>query len=387
MVHLAPDGTLESHEVTAEAGYFGTFSPEEWKLFPDGQGAYLLGHRNQPLVDRIDTVLALSRTRLSPGTLSPGSATYGMEYVLGDDGAYALEHGFANGQNWSKTYTFDPVTLDVLGSSFVTSGQPEPSQLRLRFAVAGGGVQLSGPGAPAAAVAAAASGAVAQAPAHATQISDGVWAGWGSGPTVMLQDPLDLAETVWPVVNATLEGANLSQRPGIGLFGKGHTVERALPFRHASIRIVPRDQAYWRQREPEIFREVDERSRYFATIGAGPPEGDTAFLCNGVLIGNFDRARDVHEKPVSLERLRYAPLLENAVIERLIEANKAYRDKLKYACFPDERGPEYNSNSYIAGILNATAMAHPRFPYLSLWRYPGWSKPVPTKEFDSSKGH
>jgi hypothetical protein len=270
----------------------------------------------------------------------------------------------------------------VTNSTFVTSNGTQPSNLRLQFATAGGGVYLSGPTVSPASTFATLSGTPAAPMGNATQVSAGLWAGWSSAPAVMVANETPVAATSWPFAAGAPDASNSSILPGVGVFAKAHTIIEFPVFRHVSIRIVPRDQDFWRQREPDIFKEFDvQTERYFGTIGAGLPTGDTGVSCSGVLTSDFNRQMDVQREARAFERLRYANAAENLVIAELIAANRSYADHLRYECFPDVGENEYNSNSYAAGILKLIGLPYPKFPAIGQWMYPGWSKAVPSSEF------
>ena len=110
------------------------------------------------------------------------------------------------------------------------------------------------------------------------------------------------------------------------------------------------------------------------------------------LISGINRANDVNLPPASaeeLELLDYPPFLEDNLIARLLQLNANYNahSPVRYACFPDEGGLEYNSNSYTAGLLKAAGIRLPWFPLIRVnpttgfVEYPGWTKPVPKDQF------
>jgi hypothetical protein len=86
--------------------------------------------------------------------------------------------------------------------------------------------------------------------------------------------------------------------------------------------------------------------------------------------------------PHVIERLQYSPVLEDELIEKLFAFDRNYPDDLAYECFPDPGTNEFNSNSYISGLLNRADLPHPAFPFFYKYLYPGWTKPVPASEFD-----
>jgi len=168
-----------------------------------------------------------------------------------------------------------------------------------------------------------------------------------------------------------------------GILVKSHTIVVG-PYRHLSIRIVPYDQERWRNLRPADFGNLDAYGKWYATIGAGPPDGDISTFCatNSTLVSKVNREADVGEVPDWLERLQYMPLQEDEIIERLFAFDINYSDDLVYECFPDAGTNEYNSNSYVSGLLGAAGLPLPEEPSRNLWRYPGWTKPVPGPEFE-----
>ncbi len=172
--------------------------------------------------------------------------------------------------------------------------------------------------------------------------------------------------------------------PETGIFAKGHAV--GFPFYHVAIRIVPKNQAYWRQREVErlggVFTQKLDRL-WYATVGAGP----TRLPCDGFLASDTNRARDVNVPPTHLERLAVPQSQEDIKIGLLLDRDARYNDaRLRYACLPDFPLADntYNSNSFARGLLNASGLPVPAFPSddSDLAEFPGWEKPVPSSEFD-----
>lgn len=357
------DGGLVAHELDGE---WNEFRPDEYYLLPDGQGGLLLGHRKGPHILRFDAgdELAASSMLLQEGD----GYTYGTEYVLGDGAAYVLLHGASNNglAHWSSAVAFDPGTLDRLAVLPLASQLPAPSHLRLQFALAGGGVYLSGPDGTS---------------AHLTPLGGEAWAGWSDGPALLMGAAPPVAETEWASPAGTTQRTNVAFHPGYGVFAKTH---RILRFgRHVSLRIVPRDQDYWVQRQPSLFANVDSEGRRYATLGAGPGDADTGAACDGSLrlVSAFNRPADVSAEPDLMEKLRYARATENALIDRLIDLDHNYDDDLPYCFVPPTEGHLYNSNSYISGLLRAADIRRPVTPGIFLVFFPGWAKPVPATEF------
>jgi len=367
VVEIAEGGVMTVHTLPMGPTDWNTFRPEDYRLLPDGQGGFLLGHRAQPLVVHITADYEFAGlSRLFDTT---GMSTYGSEYVLGDDGAHLLVHGMAsNGaQHWTRDVRFDPLSLTVTGLVQVGPVQASPTYLRLQYATAGGGINVSGPTTPGG--------------GHAAPVAGDVWGGWSGGPATILATYAAKAETEWPSRQGTARGTNVAFMPGYGIYAKSHTAGRL--GGHVSVRIVPRDQAHWLLTRPDDFKYVDERGRRFATIGAGPPTQDTGAACDGslLLVSAVDREGDVFEPPHWLEKLEYSIPLENDVIQHLFGLDAFYADNLPYCFLAPPFTPFYNSNSYSGGLIKAAGVPRPLTPAIYGLFYPGWFKPVPAGIF------
>jgi hypothetical protein len=275
-------------------------------------------------------------------------------------------HGLTGSSHWTRALRFDPLSLATTGASLLADRLTAPTHTRLQFALAGGGAHVSGPD-----------------NGHATSIGGGAWAGWVNGPALVAGGTVARAHTEWPSRQGTAQGANAAFHPGFGLFAKAHPVSLG---RHLSLRIVPKEQDYWLAARPDLFVHRDERGRYFAALGAGPPEGDSTTQC-GVkpLISDFNRDADVYTPPEIMEQLRISASRERESLKRLIARDAAYGDRLWY-CFAPVFGTDfYNSNSYIAGVLRAAQIPRPITPTIFFLRYPGWLKPVPPAAFGTAQ--
>lgn len=187
-----------------------------------------------------------------------------------------------------------------------------------------------------------------------------------------------------------LQGRGAAAGP-YGVFFKGHFIFVGdVPLgKHASLHLVPRDQAAWRQFRPDLFNDtqVDARGLAFATLGAGPGsnhvrELDSSHICPSgkALTGAWNFETDVHRQAVDYEPVRVAPASENALMLRLLTAAGNYRDQLPY-CFDPHLAPAYyNSNSFVSGVLRGLDVPSPQAPRVPS-RYLGWGKPVPRTEF------
>jgi hypothetical protein len=190
------------------------FYPDDSRLMPDGHGGLLLGKRKTPSVVRIDRDYQVVATN---ATILPvdGSTRYETEYVLSEDGAYALVNSvrtislrpFAYAYE-SKVVQFDPETLQEISDAVLGVPMTEPQHLRLKFALAGGGVYAVGPTAafvvnPTVDVAGFAAGG------NATHVASGLWSGWsgtGTPSSAPGTEPV-IAQNRW-AYTAGLENAN-----------------------------------------------------------------------------------------------------------------------------------------------------------------------------------
>ena len=210
----------------------------------------------------------------------------------------------------------------------------------------------------------------------------GVWGGWSSDPSLTTGGSAHLATSVWPTSAGDVHGSNASVDQHFGIFAKGHSV--AVVGHHASIRIVPRNGGLWHAQFPDIFANRDSDGHYFATMGAGPPPpNDSTTSCDSYpLVSATNRVGDLNEPATDLERLEYVPMKEDQIILRLLQHDIQYRDDLMYCWSPDGIRT-FNSNSYAAGLLNASSIPLPLFPRVPLSFYVGWTHPVPKAQFDA----
>jgi len=223
---------------------------------------------------------------------------------------------------------------------------------------------------------------------------NGVWIGEGSvellsGPTIA---PADFS---FQSGSGNRQGQKApASPPDFGIFAKVQFVG-LLPnhnwnveaYYHVSIRFTPRHPAPWRTvfqaRYPDRWQYLsqprDKNNHWFFTIGAGSEGGG---ICGGRLVSDLDRTGDIHKPASWLGRLDYEPTREDELIQRLLDLDRAYDDKLPYDCFPDAGTNTYNSNSYAAGLLNAAGIPLPALQRVPRpFFFPGWTKPVPPAQF------
>jgi len=148
---------------------------------------------------------------------------------------------------------------------------------------------------------------------------------------------------------------------------------------HVSIRIEPENQA--RYANDERFENADPATgARFATIGAGPDEGDgvlRVLRAESRLVGALNRDRDVHKRKNEQITLDLQGRDEDDVIAALFEAEANYQDNLRYEPWPEKLPNAYNSNSFVSGILQAVGLQAPSVKS----NVPGYDRPVPAESF------
>jgi len=188
---------------------------------------------------------------------------------------------------------------------------------------------------------------------------------------------------------------------------------------HTSIKLEPENQAKYAN-DPR-FQNIDSNNKRFATIGAGPDNLDVLKIVPNWL-GNLNagetvlgfsdginRRRDINITNKAWESANLVPKeLDDFYINKLLAINAGYNNKLGYELFPDSRDQNYNSNSYVAGLLNSANIKTdilPRVPiiitaedlqdypddfplkpgfYFTISKYstPGYKKLVPSEYFN-----
>lgn len=159
---------------------------------------------------------------------------------------------------------------------------------------------------------------------------------------------------------------------------------------HANIRLYPDNTnsipAVLLTNTPASARgwRVDGSGRFYATIGAGPDDSFSR------LTSHLNRKRDL-ANPQNGNRFEFlvdSPngLSNDQFIVRLLRAEKIYVDTahLGYSIFPALSEYDYNSNSYISGLLQAVTGRDysGRLGHAAA----GWRKPVPPMWFEPVPG-
>ena len=139
---------------------------------------------------------------------------------------------------------------------------------------------------------------------------------------------------------------------------KGLTIEYAnhpavpgSPWSHSLLIIIPDNQAAY-AKDPN-YQNINGQGQRYATIGAGT---DSIWGFGGTLIAGIDRPRDVNVPP---ENIRVLPLPsqysnEDQAIQALVALTNTYNSSPEaYTLFPQAWTGEYNSNSFISGLISA----------------------------------
>jgi alpha-tubulin suppressor-like RCC1 family protein len=396
--------TLHAHELSDPGFLPSQFTEERFRLLPDGHGGLLLGDRRTPTLIHIS-----SEYTVDAGTgdwfLMPGdtSTKYETEYVLGEDGLYVLVNSRAITQIYpSYQYAFSTKVLQLDPQTLMPKADPtrlgepmlDPQHIRLKFALAGGGIYANGPWSAYAVNATADSSAFA-AGGNAAVFGDDLWGGWRIEPLLATGGTAFAAASSWPTPSGT-EGRNESKSILKGIFFKGQHVDGTLVARHASIRITPHNQSYWLAAKPQAFGHFDYQGRfvanidalgnYFATIGAGPGtdhtrSDDTVVSCSAYNLTNaVSFSTDVLKAAENFEPLQYRADSEDFIIGLLFRLDDNYQDDLPYCAAPTLFDQTYNSNSYVHGLMRAVGLQSP-MATSGTSHYVGWTKPVPSSHF------
>ena len=178
-----------------------------------------------------------------------------------------------------------------------------------------------------------------------------------------------------------------------GVIAKSHYV--VPPYKHAAIRIVPRNQDRWLAATfPDgsvnpwrTYFAAPKMRRYgelaFATIGGGPSGGSWLDPL-GYLETRFNSDTDINKDSVDpIARLSVG--IEDTAIAQLFSLASAFDNQtLDYEPTPQSFTDGYNSNSYLRGLLRAAQLPEPAFPMVFPGEspfFPGWFKPVPNVYF------
>jgi len=181
-------------------------------------------------------------------------------------------------------------------------------------------------------------------------------------------------------ITELLKGYSIS--PNTGIYSKGYYVFPGQTYKHATVVLFPRNQKYWREKEPNLFNKFDKKKKlYFATIGAFP--GSVFDVVSQVKGGNsntrmickFNDGHDVNDKPSNFGKDEYNGK-EDDIIQSLISKSRAYSarsEKPLYTLMPSNSN-EYNSNSFHVGLLKSVAATAPSDfnianEYIGIWNF------------------
>ncbi|MCW5552481.1 MAG: RHS repeat-associated core domain-containing protein [Verrucomicrobiae bacterium] len=187
--------------------------------------------------------------------------------------------------------------------------------------------------------------------------------------------PDEASFEAWIAVNQNLYGAirnnpvNLLDLFGLEVCLETHPVK--LKLNHSKITIIPENQEKWKD-DSRFKNNKTKDGRFYATIGAGP-EGRLR------LVSNVNRQTDIDRTNNNFSKKIHVPnkMTEDEFIQKLFDTDAKYKDDLRYWPIPSDPN-EYNSNSYVSGLLSVVAENLPKQPPGT----PGYTKPVPAKCFE-----
>jgi len=181
-----------------------------------------------------------------------------------------------------------------------------------------------------------------------------------------------------------------------------HVVQPPSPRRHTSVRMYVEDVCRFLELGGDMFQLEEDWSRFpfgnyrYITLGAGP-EPPGALLPGGqvpLLKSDINRPTDLATSPNTLGVTIPPPAGMNneQFIMALLQRDTVFSDTgLNYTLLVDETAtpPQYNSNSYVAGLLESVIGAPPPdLPSMTFLsgltlkpRYPGYRRPVPVGYF------
>lgn len=159
---------------------------------------------------------------------------------------------------------------------------------------------------------------------------------------------------------------------------QSHYVFRVGGPEHASLKIIPNDQAHYRNNP--LFQQGKE-GKVFMTLGAGPEINSP--LNWGHVTAAPNRDRDVNASKTSSVVLSLPSDMksENQMIDNLIKSGENFDNhKTDYGTIFGLQG-DFNSNSYLHGLLNANGYTEKEGVPSSMPNNPKWDKAVPNDAF------
>ena len=148
---------------------------------------------------------------------------------------------------------------------------------------------------------------------------------------------------------------------------------------HLKIVIVPDNQKAYQN--DDRFISTGDGTR-MATLGAGP-ENQALHNLQGDLVSDINRPTDVSAGGIVVAEFYSSKVGEDALIERLFEADSNYDDNFDYAFDPN--GTTFNSNGYAVGLLEAIGVEQVPLPDQDTFPTPGSEFPVPPECFNDPK--
>jgi RHS repeat-associated protein len=178
------------------------------------------------------------------------------------------------------------------------------------------------------------------------------------------------------VGNSPIDSIDLQ---GLVIYYANHSVIPGIS--HSLIVIIPDDQAAYAN-DPRFQNFTPDGLRY-ATIGAGPDSMiGSLFGAGGDLIAAVNRPTDVNGAFNNKQALALPDGFsdENEAISALFSDVSNYdMAPVPYTLFPSAGTAEYNSNSFISGLLSAEGFDLPNTGAYT----PGFGNPVPSNDFAS----
>jgi len=211
------------------ANWTGIVALNGYRIMPDGQGGLLITNNvfekhagDGTSAWRLDTNYVVSaRVNLAAPGFGETGTVYHADYVLAEDGAYALFEGQGQTGYWAKAVAFDPVNLTVTSQAFLSMPGVLPRYLQTRMALGGGGVYISGPF-EAYAVNASVDASAFGAGGNAAHVTAEEWTGWSGGPATAIGGHVVHAVTTYSQPQGGR--GHKEQDPRLGIFGKTHDV-------------------------------------------------------------------------------------------------------------------------------------------------------------------
>jgi hypothetical protein len=168
--------------------------------------------------------------------------------------------------------------------------------------------------------------------------------------------------------------------PKIEVRLQGHSV--LLGRDHAYLMVIIDDHPAFED-DPRFENRLPDGRRY-ATLGAGPRNMVPFF---SELVSGVNRKADLcpilidtFDIEIQHPRVETGEATERAVVDALFAMDAGYGDKIPYDIVPFDWSDGFNSNSFVAGLLEVTG-----WEVASPGRVPGWEKPLPPDAFGASE--